>query len=750
MNFRAQAGLEYLVTYGWALLLVTTLVGIMAFVFLPPSSDQIFSSSDPTKLLLLGGEVDGLESEIKLRNVTGGPITIKSIEGSGAFTACLNSSLGFVTAGNVFTLNCMLRANAVGAATLSITYYLCSDGYSNDGDSLIDCEDPDCDTLVGCDPNHPQNPCPLPTLKYCEYGIELTCDDGFDNDRDDGLPDGGVDCDDPDCATHSSCIETCDNGIDDDGDLDVDCADSDCPDWTFCDVGQTSVCQSASCVARSLCNGQALAADEICCNNTVTATSGDLTTACCSPADCGGNLCDQGTAQCTDTTPCGDCYGYLDTIKISGTYRNNEAWVWDALYPYNFVESKSGNKSISMSTINGEYYCYMTGEMAGKHLYSSRSSYFAYNTTFCGAGGAAPSNTFCTGRPQKGAGRIGGYIEYYNAADFKMGFSTRIADSYVNTYMMCEDSRYNCALDEHCGETENVCTDYACVNQVCAERDNGSCALVTDLTDCAILGTGDTTYTLMNDLDGAQMTPLSGAACFVLTGAPNVIFDCAGHSITNPPEGITQGIFSDQNHVTIKNCTISGFGTGIYLMETSTNAHIHDNTLSNNGTAVFINRGSNTNVLIEDNEIHNNSGTGIRQWLNTGYWSTSGGYAHNIFQNNNITGNGTGISLNSSDNTITGNTITNSNWAGIYTVGANNIINNNTITGGDYSIYISAGAAGGSPYGDILINNQVSDNSTCGANTRDILCKVSTQVSAFSNNTCDTETCFGSCVNPCP
>ncbi len=50
------------------------------------------------------------------------------------------------------------------------------------------------------------------------------CSNGVDDDGD-----GDIDCDDADCATASECIlEQCSNGVDDDGDGDIDCDDADC------------------------------------------------------------------------------------------------------------------------------------------------------------------------------------------------------------------------------------------------------------------------------------------------------------------------------------------------------------------------------------------------------------------------------------------------------------------------------------------------------------------------------------------
>ena len=58
---------------------------------------------------------------------------------------------------------------------------ICDDGVDNDGDVLVDCDDPDCVSFVDC--------------------LVEICDDGIDNDED-----GLVDCDDPDCADFTDCI----------------------------------------------------------------------------------------------------------------------------------------------------------------------------------------------------------------------------------------------------------------------------------------------------------------------------------------------------------------------------------------------------------------------------------------------------------------------------------------------------------------------------------------------------------------
>jgi len=60
--------------------------------------------------------------------------------------------------------------------------------------------------------------------------VETACADGYDNDCN-----GLIDCDDTDCAGDPVCgVEICDNGVNDDADGLIDCADPDCPEGTIC------------------------------------------------------------------------------------------------------------------------------------------------------------------------------------------------------------------------------------------------------------------------------------------------------------------------------------------------------------------------------------------------------------------------------------------------------------------------------------------------------------------------------------
>jgi len=80
----------------------------------------------------------------------------------------------------------------------------------------------------GPDPTTDGLGCPT-TSAGCGSTPEI-CDNGIDDDGD-----SLVDCQDPDCAG-PLCVEICDNGVDDDFDFDIDCDDSDCTSAPNCAI----------------------------------------------------------------------------------------------------------------------------------------------------------------------------------------------------------------------------------------------------------------------------------------------------------------------------------------------------------------------------------------------------------------------------------------------------------------------------------------------------------------------------------
>jgi hypothetical protein len=164
----------------------------------------------------------------------------------------------------------------------------CSDGRDNDGDGLVDCDDPSCAGLGGCPGGG---------------GAEI-CDDLVDNDLD-----GLVDCDDSDCANDPACVQPgevdCADHEDNDNDGFVDCDDSDCVGTPDCPVGESDCSNGIDDDADGLidCADVVDCADdpacsEADCGNGVDDDADGLTD--CADPDCAGVGCCPGPERCDD------------------------------------------------------------------------------------------------------------------------------------------------------------------------------------------------------------------------------------------------------------------------------------------------------------------------------------------------------------------------------------------------------------------------------------------------------------------
>jgi hypothetical protein len=78
MDRGAQAGVEYLMTYGWALVLIATIVAALVF-FLAEPTGMVFTSSQPTKLMVETGSLNDDKVAVVAHNLTGGYIRVVSV-----------------------------------------------------------------------------------------------------------------------------------------------------------------------------------------------------------------------------------------------------------------------------------------------------------------------------------------------------------------------------------------------------------------------------------------------------------------------------------------------------------------------------------------------------------------------------------------------------------------------------------------------------------------------------------------------
>lgn len=174
---------------------------------------------------------------------------------------------------------------------------LCSDFEDNDGDDLVNCDDPDC-------------------APFCA-GPETLCADTEDNDGD-----GRVDCDDGDCRNAASCggaREDCIDSIDNDGDRLIDCQDPDCSDLPVCSTNEDTTgecsdaqdndgdklidCADPDCEKVGFCGAEASASR---CQDKIDNDADSLTD--CADSGCAQlEVCTVGVRENTDDT-CSDAF----------------------------------------------------------------------------------------------------------------------------------------------------------------------------------------------------------------------------------------------------------------------------------------------------------------------------------------------------------------------------------------------------------------------------------------------------------
>ena len=132
-----------------------------------------------------------------------------------------------------------------------LTPEACKDGVDNDGDELVDCQDPGCAKGL--------------KLQYCNR--EQSCADGEDDDKD-----GKIDCKDPDCVKDPACLESgdtaCSDGKDNDLDGLTDCADFGCYTSPACCTLPAVNFSGPAFSYKSACTITKCASDLTCCKQT--------------------------------------------------------------------------------------------------------------------------------------------------------------------------------------------------------------------------------------------------------------------------------------------------------------------------------------------------------------------------------------------------------------------------------------------------------------------------------------------------
>ncbi|PKP54345.1 MAG: hypothetical protein CVT90_01745, partial [Candidatus Altiarchaeales archaeon HGW-Altiarchaeales-3] len=379
-----------------------------------------------------------------------------------------------------------------------------------------------------------------------------------------------------------------------------------------------------------------------------------------------------------------------------------------------YLQSSSNNAIVNNAAVNNQ----------GHGLYISTSD---------GTGNIINSNTLCNNN-QYG----GGYYDIYDA-DNNTG----------------EDN--TCDTAHNWNDTGAVGCTFSCVANTCSDGTlYGSCSTTkpeycdngTLIDDCNLCGcdagqecnaTSGSCYltpmdcTCNNCMDCNDK--LNNPACTVVNltkdiyhngtciifPANNKIFDCLGYTIEGNDTASTYGILlKNKTNNTVKNCVVSDFWHGIYLLNSANNNLIVNNTVDSSGNAgILLQESSSNNIVIN----------------NTGRFC--GWYAIELHS--------------SSNNKIIGNTANNNSVSGIflYNGASNNQLINNTATGNsNYGIYLSSFSNNNVVSGNIVNSNNYgirlytsSENSiisnTANNNTRGISLSSSNNSNLNSNLVCN-------------
>ena len=165
MNSKAQAGLEYLMTYGWALIMIATIIGVLIFTVATPAVETQFSSSEPNKILLKSSAVDtaAIKAQAVLQNITGGQMKITDVAQTGTLSGCTIDATGTISAGQSMLLECTYNGTPQGTATITYRDFAnlekkvtinIGGGTAGESTPAIDCtgdcENPDCLGNTAC------------------------------------------------------------------------------------------------------------------------------------------------------------------------------------------------------------------------------------------------------------------------------------------------------------------------------------------------------------------------------------------------------------------------------------------------------------------------------------------------------------------------------------------------------------------------------------------------------------------------
>ena len=131
----------------------------------------------------------------------------------------------------------------------------------------------------------------------------------------------------------------------------------------------------------------------------------------------------------------------------------------------------------------------------------------------------------------------------------------------------------------------------ACVDCSAALNDNTNCA------------------NQVNYVGTVQISNHTGTCIDNPANFSNKIFDCQGNTIDRNGSGSDYGIYlNGKSGNMIKNCVVTDFYYGIYLLSSSNNNTLTNNTANSNNCGIYLHSSSNNNTLTNNTANSNNFG----------------------------------------------------------------------------------------------------------------------------------------------
>jgi parallel beta-helix repeat protein len=264
--------------------------------------------------------------------------------------------------------------------------------------------------------------------------------------------------------------------------------------------------------------------------------------------------------------------------------------------------------------------------------------------------------------------------------------------------------------------------------------------------NCPIISSPGT-YVMPTDYSGAPNSAPGGTTACIVINSSNVVFDCAGNTVTNNgASGTTYGIMlSGATNVTVQNCPgVSGYSEGIYVYQSDDSTLINNLAYDNAHAGFYLSSGS-SNDIVTDNTAFGNVQGFLTQYGsnntitdNVAYDNTfsfdieydvnttlANNLAHDspgdgffvdsssnvAFTNNSAYNNGNCdfLSLAGADDSFTGNTAHGS-FSGFYLTESGSIITDNlAYNGGNVGFALESGSSD-----DTLAGNSAYNNSQIG------------------------------------